>query len=190
MKRILLLLLLVSSSAFAQSNSITFSLLQPQFGGESAIAEGERIPVGLASRTGFAIGAERRFGRFSAGIHASRLSSPASAEDIRVGSLTLTPISANVALHGSGRRIAPYAGAGAAYVMTSNLRSDTIGRVDVGNDVTWLLNAGVNVRATERFSVNFDIRYMPIGVDVKANGTGGDLEFRTITTGAGLRWNF
>jgi opacity protein-like surface antigen len=199
MKR-LLLLALFASSAMAQSNSVTLSIAQPRFSGESAIADGERIPVGMQSRTGFGIEAAHQFGRASVALAVHRSSSPVSAsfdtQTMRAGSLTVTPISATFALHRGSGRIDPYAGAGIAYVMTGNLRSrdlDTIGlgRLSVSNDVTYLVNAGAGIAISPTLRLKLDARYMPVRVKATAiDATSARLKFNSLTTSAGLQWSF
>ena len=200
MKKLLISAVLIATPLFAQSNSVTLSLLQPQFSNESASTQDEQIPIELQSRTGFAIEAAHQFGRTSIGVRVARMTSPLEAEfdttTVGAGSLTLTPISANLMVHGRRGRFEPYAGAGAAYVMTSNLHSGGLdslglGSVQVENDLTYVLNAGAVVAISPRFGVNFEARYMPVDVTAESDFAGnGDVKFKTLTLGAGLKWSF
>ena len=202
MKRLLLAItvLLIATTAFAQSNTVSVSLLRPQFSGVSASADGETIPVGFDSRTGFAIEANRRSGHLGFGIGVSRFTAPASASlgasRVSVGSLALTPITADVAFHGNGGRVDPYIGAGLAYVTTGNLRSGNLdsiglGTISVGNDFTYSLKAGLAVNVRPNLAIKIDGRYMPVSVNATAaDQTVARLRFKTLTYGAGLQWNF
>lgn len=199
MKR-LLLVLAVATTASAQSNGLTFSLVQPQFSGASASLEGERLPITLRSRSGFRLEGSHDFGRASFGIDVARFTAPATATfpqgTIGVGSLTLTPISATVALHGNLGRVQPYIGAGAAYLMTGNLRSRDldaagIGAVSVGEDFTFLATTGLVVPVSNGLAFRFDARYMPVSVGARpAVPEKATVKFNAVTIGAGLRWNF
>lgn len=198
MKR-LLLLLCFAASAFAQ-NSISFTLLQPRFSGVSANSDGEAIPVGLRSKTGLGFEAAHRIGRVSLGMSASRMTAPASTvsglDRMSVGSLALTPITADVAFHGNGGRVDPFIGAGLAYVMTGNLRSanlDSIGlgTVAVGNDFTYNVKAGVGFVVAPRVALQVGARYMPVSVRASAANAGAArLRFNTLTYGIGISWSF
>ena len=192
---------LVASAAMAQSNTIALSALQPQFSGESATTDGERIPLGLRSRVGYEIEAAHRVGRTSFALSAGRMSAPANAPvqggSVRIGSMSLTPMIAAVALHGgSSTRFDPYIGAGAAYVMTGNLRSANldslgIGTVSLGNDFTYAVNAGVGIAMSPGIGLKFDARYMPVSIGATAaDGSSGHVEFKTITLAAGVQWKF
>ena len=202
MKKLLLISIatLAASAAMAQSNTITLSALQPQFSGESATTGGERIPLGLRSKVGYEIEAAHRVGRTSFAIAAGRMSAPATAPvtggRVGVGSMALTPITAAIALHGGSGRFDPYIGAGAAYVMTGNLRSTNLdslglGTVSLGNDFTYIVNAGFAVAVSPGVGLKFDARYMPVSVGaLAADGSRGHVEFNTVTLAAGVQWKF
>jgi opacity protein-like surface antigen len=202
MKRLLAVcgILLCGSAAMAQSNRFTLSVLQPKFSSVSATAEGENVPVRMTSRTGFALHAAHEIGRMSFGFSAARFSAPVSAtlgqQDVGMGSLTLTPISATVAFHAGNGRVDPYIGGGVAWVMTSNLRSDGLNAVgldsvSIGDDFTYVVNAGVNIPVTSALVVNLDARYMPVSVSAHAvDAPPAEMKFKTTTIGVGLQWKF
>jgi opacity protein-like surface antigen len=200
MKRLLTTLLLTSALSASAQNSISFSLLQPQYNSASARVDGENLPISLGGRSGFRLGYSHAVGRAAFDVDIARLSAPASATfpegKFAVGTLTLTPISASVSLHGNSGRFEPYIGAGAAYVMTGDLRSselaaEGVDRIGIGNDLTYLVNAGVGVAMSPAVSLTFDARYMPIGVSATVVGSpSADVKFNALTWGAGLRWRF
>jgi outer membrane protein W len=202
MKRLLLLttILLAASTASAQTNSLTLNLFQSRFSSASAVADGERIPIGLRSRTGYGIEAAHDFGRSILAVAITRSTTPVGAsfgtQPMSAGSLTVTPISATFAVHSGNARVDPYIGAGLAYVMTGNLRSndlDTIGlgSMNVGNDLTYVINGGVSFGMSRALRLKLDARYMPVSVSATAaDATRGELKFKALTIGAGLQWTF
>lgn len=198
MKR-LLLILAIATTASAQTNSVTFSILQPRFSSASARIDGDSMPISFRSRSGFRLGFARSLGRAAFDVDVARMSTPASIAtpggSFGVGTLTLTPISATVSVHGGNDRFTPYIGAGAAYVMTGDLQSSDLaaqglGRVTVDNDLTYLLNAGLGIAVTPAVSVNLDARYMPVNVAARFDDGRAQVKFNALTFGAGLRWRF
>jgi opacity protein-like surface antigen len=191
---IVITLFLLATTAAAQ-NTVSVSILHPQFSSVSASADGESIPVGLDSRTGFAIEAAHKAGRLAFGMSASRFNAPASAslgaDRVGVGSLALMPVTADMTYQGNAGRVAPYIGAGIAYVTTGNLHSNTLGSIAVGNDFTYNVKAGLDVALSPRVAINLGARYMPVSVSAIAGGEpSGRLKFNTLTIGAGLQWSF
>jgi outer membrane protein W len=194
---VLALLLLATAAAFGQDNSVVLRLTSSQFSGESASIEGEeRLPFSLSSNAGIGIGFAHQFSpRFSATFDVTRLRPDVKADidgiGIDGGTLSLTPLTAIARVH--GRYV--YAGAGLAYVMTGDLRSNDldltgIGSVSVDNDLTYVLNAGVSVPAGKSLHIDFDARYIPVEVDAKTNAGRGSLKFNSLLLGVGLGWRF
>jgi opacity protein-like surface antigen len=194
------LLLAAAATASAQTNSVTFSILQPQYSSASARVEGEKMPIAFNTRSGFRLGYSHSIGRGAFDIDVARISAPASATfpegTFGVGTLTLTPISATVSLHGGSGRFDTYIGAGAAYVMTGDLHSDEmaaqgVDRIGIGNDLTYVVNAGAGVAMSPAVSLTLDARYMPVGVSATVAGSPqAEVKFNALTWGAGLRWRF
>jgi len=192
--RLLLLTLFAASTAFAQSNSVSVSIFQPQFNGGSAVIEGERVGVDLKARTGFGAGLTHRTGSWSFSVDARQLHAPASADfspRANAGTLDLTPIAALVHYH----RGPVFIGAGIADVMTGDLHSadlDAMGihDVSVGDDVTYVIDGGFTLPLRGPVSVSIDGRYMPVSVDAKSSGRKATLKFDALTAGATLHWNF
>lgn len=115
-----------------------------------------------------------------------------------LGSIDLVPVTLGVQLHPFGSsRFDPYVGAGGAYVMADDLNSndlDTLGlgRIELENELTYYLNAGVGFQITEGFGLVIDGRYIPYETSSRSSATGGeqDLEFRPRILSAGLRFRF
>lgn len=193
------MLLGIAASAAAQS-AVTLSVVHPQYSSESVTAGGERSPVSLSSRTGFGLGFMHRWQRLSTAIDVMRLSAPASAGfdsvPLAAGDVRTTTFSAIAAIHGGTTgRIDPYVGAGLAWVTTGDLHSadldrSGLGTVSVGNDLAYVLNAGLAVPIRNALAVGLDARYMPVNVDARAGGQSGRLQFNALTIAASLRWSF
>ncbi|HEX8408175.1 MAG TPA: OmpW family outer membrane protein [Thermoanaerobaculia bacterium] len=115
-----------------------------------------------------------------------------------LGSIDLVPVTLGVQLHPFGSsRFDPYVGAGGAYVMADDLNSndlDTLGlgRIELENELTYYLNAGVGFQITEGFGLVIDGRYIPYETSSRSTRTGGeqDLEFGPQILSAGLRFRF
>lgn len=194
---VLVLLLLATTAAFGQDNSVVLRLASSQFSGESASIDGEAsLPFSLSSNAGYGIGFTHQFSpRFSAAFDVMRLRPDVKADidgiAIDGGTLSLTPLTAIARVH--GRYV--YAGAGLAYLMTGDLRSADldftgIGGVSVDNDITYVLNAGVSVPAGKSLHIDFDARYFPAKVDATTTAGRGSLKFNSLLLGAGLGWRF
>ncbi len=199
MKRIALaaLLLAAASSAAAQS-SISVSIVQPQYSSQSVTSDGDRAPIDLGTRTGYGVGFAHRWQRISATIDVMRLTAPGTATisgiPLRVGNFDTTTLSALADVH-TGRGIDPYFGAGVAWVRSSDLHSDDldlfgIGPVSIGNDVTYVLNGGIDFPLRHALHFAVDARYMPVSVEARnANGT-ATVKYNALTLGAAIRWSF
>jgi len=192
-----LLLLLTSTSLFAQSNSVIVRVAVPQYSGDRASVAGEGdLPFTLSSNLGYGIGFAHSFSpRFSAAFDVMRLNPDVrtTVDGVRLdaGSMTMTPLTAIARIHS---RYA-YAGAGVAYVTTGDLRSDDldltgIGSVSVDNELTYVLNAGLSIPAGKSMHIDFDARWLPMNVDVSSAPGRGSLKFNTLILGAGLGWKF
>jgi outer membrane protein W len=110
--------------------------------------------------------------------------------------LKLRPITANVQWHLlRGTMFSPYAGAGIAYVTSSDLSSSDldlagIGTVKVGNKITWDANAGLNIDFGRSFAVAVDGKYIAYQPDAKANGLSEKLKLNPLVISAGVKLRF
>lgn len=195
MKRLALVLLLAAPTALAQSNSVSLSLLQPQYSSGSVSLDGDRVGVKLQSRTGFGAGFTHRFANdWSLTVDARQLRAPGTARftpSARLGTFNLTPITALV--HYNRGNV--YIGAGIADVMTGDLHSSDldslgVGKVSIGDDVTYVIDGGVALPIRGPVGVAIEARYMPVSVDARAQSQKATLKFNALTIGAALRWKF
>ena len=117
---------------------------------------------------------------------------------IDLGTMSLTPISLGGQFHILGdSRIDPYVGAGGAYILGGDLLSqDTeaggIGRIELENEATYYLNAGVALQLTEGFGLIVDARQYQYEPSSKSSVTGTevDLEINPRIYSAGIRLRF
>ena len=95
--------------------------------------------------------------------------------------------------------IDPYIGGGAAYVLfedAENIGLDDLDRIDLKDDVGFVVNAGVGIRLGSRFGIVLDGKYVPIEADATAINLGDTEENDTrvdispIIISAGLQLRF
>lgn len=115
-----------------------------------------------------------------------------------LGSLDLVPFTLGVQVHPLGdSRFDPYVGAGGAYVIADDLSStdlDTLGlgRIELDNELTYYINAGIGVRIAGGFGIVLDgrqIQYQPSSRST-ATGVEQDLELSPRMLSLGLRLRF
>ncbi len=117
---------------------------------------------------------------------------------IDLGSADLTPITATLQFHfARDRRIDPYVGAGVAWVLAGDLESEDldlleIGKIELDDEITYVLNAGLGVRITDHFGLYLDGKYIPYEPATRAEGDEQDvdLEITPVIYSAGLRFRF
>lgn len=117
---------------------------------------------------------------------------------ISLGNLNMTAFTLGGQFHILGkRRIDPYVGAGAAYVIgddffNEDLEAGGIGRIELDNEFTYYLNAGFGVQLTEGFGLALDARHIPYEPNTRSTVTGveQDLDLTTMIYSVGLRLRF
>ena len=200
---LLMMALLVAAPLFAQErrSTVTVWASQVDMEGENAFDGGFETDFD----DGNALGASMNFfvaRMFSVEASVFGIKSDAAlgfeGTALDLGSVDLVPITLGVQLHPFGSsRFDPYVGAGGAYVMADDLNSndlDTLGlgRIELENELTYYLNAGVGFQITEGFGLVIDGRYIPYETSSRSSRTGGeqDLEFAPRILSAGLRFRF
>ncbi|HEY0592619.1 MAG TPA: OmpW family outer membrane protein [Thermoanaerobaculia bacterium] len=170
--------------------------------GDNVLDEG--VETNFESGTGFGIGVNWFWGpRFSTELSASALSLDAGIDfdgepTVDLGSVDLTPIIGTFQFHfARDSVIDPYVGVGAAYVLADDLESDDldeleIGAIEVDDEITYVLNAGLGVRLTDTFGLYLDGKYVPLEPATRAPGDEEDvdLEINPLIVSAGLRLRF
>ena len=165
---IVLSLLLLPLSAFAQRNELGVFISTSQFE-NSEIQDGlDDIDVEFDEDMGYGVSYNRFwFGGFSTEFAYQRLGADltVSFEDITetAGDLDLDILSATAQFHFAPQSmISPYIGGGLAYVSgeAGSINEDEIDSVDLENDTNWLANAGLNINLGQRFAVFVDGKYV------------------------------
>ena len=94
-------------------------------------------------------------------------------------------------------RIDPYVGVGAAWVLAGDLESVDldlleIGEVEVDDEFTYVLNAGLGVHFTNTFGLYLDAKYIPLEPATRAAGDPEDveIEINPVIFSAGLKFRF
>jgi len=116
--------------------------------------------------------------------------------DTTVGELDVTAFTGTVQFHFlRDRRVNPYVGVGAAYMLAdfdaADLEPDDEA-VELEDEVTFLVNAGVNVRVTERISLMGDVKYIPweVGDENEVSDDDEQLDVSPLVLSAGVRFRF
>ncbi len=115
-----------------------------------------------------------------------------------LGSVDLVPFTLGAQFHLLGdSRFDPYIGAGAAYVVADDLNStdlDTLGlgRIELDNEISYYVNAGVSVRIAGGFGLTVDGRQIQYEPSSRSTATGveRDLELSPRMLSIGLRLRF
>jgi opacity protein-like surface antigen len=195
---IVLSLLLLPLSAFAQRNELGVFISTSQFE-NSQIEDGlDDIDVDFEEDMGYGVSYNRFwFGGFSTELAYQRLGADltVSFEDITetAGDLDLDVLSATAQFHFAPQSmISPYIGAGLAYVSgeAGSIDEDEIDAVDLENDTNWLANAGININLGQRFAVFVDGKY----VMYEARGEGDPdeeaLDINPLIVAGGIKLRF
>lgn len=118
--------------------------------------------------------------------------------ELDLGSVDLVPFTLGAQVHLLGdSRFDPYVGAGAAYIVADDLSSNELdllglGRIELDDEVTYYINAGIGVRIAGGFGIVLDgrqIQYEPTSRST-ATGVEQDLELNPRLLSLGLRLRF
>ena len=122
------------------------------------------------------------------------------AAELDLGKIDLVPVMVGGQFHILGQsRFDPYVGAGGAYVMADDLNSRDLdllglGRIELENELTYYLNAGIGVQITEGFGLVVDGRFIPYETSSRSTSPTSpgeeDLEFSPTILSVGLRFRF
>lgn len=129
--------------------------------------------------------------KMSADLNISGLTVP----ETTLGELDVTAVTGTVQLHFlRDTRFSPYVGAGAAYMIAdfhaNDLEPDDE-QVEIDDEITFLVNAGVNVRMTDRISLMGDVKYIPWKVgEENASTDDEELDVSALVLSAGVRFRF
>ena len=180
---------------------ITVFYSQAEMQGENDFGNG--FETEFDDGTGYGASANMFIGRFfsvEAAAFSLRADSALAFEDtaFNLGSLNLTPISLGGQFHVLGSsRFDPYVGGGVAYVLgddffTSDLEFAGVGRIELENEFTYYINAGIAFQITEGFGIVIDGRQIQYEPNTRSDATGveQELEITPRILSAGLRLRF
>lgn len=120
-----------------------------------------------------------------------------------LGELKLVPVTATVRLHLLGdARLDPYIGAGASWTSIDSLEGDRLSDLDLeeiefDDEVSYVAEAGLRVRISERFLLEAGAKYIPVTSDSVARfigdagpGSAVEVELNPIVITGGLIFRF
>ena len=198
-----LLGLLAALPALAQAPvDVSVFASQVEAQGDNVLEEG--VETNFESGDGFGVAVNWFWGqRLSTEFSASALTMDAGLDfdgepTVDLGSVDLTPIAATMQFHfARDSFIDPYVGAGVAWVLAGDLESEDldlleIGKIELDDEITYVLNAGIGVRITDHFGLYLDGKYIPYEPATRAEGDDEDvdLEITPVIYSAGLRFRF
>lgn len=202
-KSLLAILFLCAPLLFAQDRNVQITVWASQVDmqGDSDLGDGFEFDFddggALGASANFAV---NRFLSIEGSVFAIRsdavLAFDGAALDL--GSVDLVPFTLGAQLHLLGdSRFDPYIGAGAAYVVADDLNStdlDTLGlgRIELDNEVSYYVNAGLSVRIAGGFGLTIDARQIQYEPRSRSTATGveQDLELSPRLLSIGLRLRF
>jgi outer membrane protein W len=206
MKKLLVVLLFLSVPLFAQDAQdrnvqLTIWASQVDMQGDTELDGG----FALDSEDGTALGVSANYGinrwfSVEGSVFGIRSDTTLGFEDasLDLGSVDLVPFTLGAQVHLLGdSRFDPYVGAGAAYVIADDLNStdlDTLGlgRIELDNEMTSYVNAGIGVRIAGGFGLTVDGRQIQYEPSSRSTVTGveQDLELSPRLLSIGLRLRF
>lgn len=185
-----------------QDRNMTLSLFVSQVSMEGGELD-DAFETEFEDGNGFGLAAYAPFNRFiglEASIFSLRNESRLlfeGAAPFELGRADLVPVSVGVQAHlTGGMRFDPYVGAGASYVIASDLYSEDldiagIGRIEVDSEFTYFLNAGIAFDFNDRFGIAVDGRYIPYEPSTRAAaGEEVELDLTPTILSAVLRFRF
>ena len=211
MRRVLMLLVVLAlpASLFAQSNAIAVFANHPTFRSTSFTDPVEDVTVDIKfdSKVGYGVSYDRFLSpNLSVQFLGQRLRADARAVvsgggisvDADLGSLDLNQFDAALHWHFGTGNIRPYVGAGIGSIQGAKLRvpADVTGDVEetvnFDNKITWVADAGIDWRVSPNGSVIITVKYMPYstGVDAEPGDPIQRLKLDPVTYAAGFQWRF
>ncbi len=204
MKKLIFLSLLLCVPLFAQDRKLQFTIWASQVDmqGDNEFESGFETDFDDGNALGASVNVPvNRWFSVEGSVFAIRSDAALNFEDatLDLGSLDLVPFTAGAQVHflGSNSRFDPYVGAGGAYIVADDLSSsdlDTLGlgRIELDNDFTYYVNAGIGIHIAGGFGITVDgreIHYEPTSRST-ATGVEQDLELSPRLLSVGLRLRF
>ena len=204
MKKFLIVMLLLSAPLFAQESNkhLTIWVSQVEMQGDPEIG-GSGFEFDFEQSNALGVSFNKGINRWfsvEGSVFAIRSDAVLAFEDaeLDLGSFDLVPFTLGAQVHFLGdSRFDPYVGAGAAYIIADDLNSsdlDTLGlgRIELDNDITYYVNAGIGVRIAGGFGLTVDGRQIQYEPSSRSTATGveQDLDLSPRLVSVGLRLRF
>jgi outer membrane protein len=116
---------------------------------------------------------------------------------VNVGYVNMVPVTAVVQWHPfeDGVALRPYVGAGVAHVFLEDVAEEgLVPRTEFSNTTGLVLNAGLRVSVSKRWSLAGDVRYVPVETSGRVRfanqETESDLDVRPLIVGFGIVYHF
>ena len=199
---IVLFTCIIPTSMRAQTAVTVWLSSQQNGGGDRFPASRPDATIDFDSGSGYGFSVSRMLGaRFSGELAVFRTSSHGGVRDngvefVSLGDVELTPITGMLRYH--FRPAAPfdvYVGGGGAYVLTedldsADLRDDELAPVQLDEELTFVVGAGVIWSFAGRWGASLDARYLPLTLHGSALGSTGDASIDPLILSAGLSVRF
>jgi outer membrane protein W len=204
MKKLLIVLFIVSAPLFAQERNVHLTIWASQVdmqGDPEVGTTGFEFDFDDSNALGASVnyGINRWFS-VEGSVFGMRSDAVLTFEGaaLDLGSVDLVPFTLGGQVHFLGdSRFDPYIGAGAAYIVADDLNStdlDTLGlgRIELDNDVTYYYGAGLGVRIAGGFGITVDGRQIQYEPSSRSTVTGveQDLDLSPRLVSVGLRLRF
>jgi outer membrane protein W len=204
MKKLLFLVLLVLCvPVFAQERNIHLTIWASQVDMQGDTDFGDGFETDFDDGNALGVSANLGINRWfsvEGSVFGIRSDAALTFEDasLDIGSVDLVPFTLGGQLHLLGEsRFDPYIGAGAAYIVADDLSStdlDTLGlgRIELDNEMTYYLNAGIGIRIAGGFGITVDGRQIQYEPSSRSTATGveQDMELSPRLLSVGLRLRF
>jgi opacity protein-like surface antigen len=195
---LVLSLLLLPLTAFAQSNELGVFISTSQFD-DSELTDGvDTVDVEFDEDMGYGILYNRYwFGGFSTEFAYQRLGADLtlSFEDVAAdaGDLDLDILSGTAQYHfGQGGLLSPYIGGGVAYISgeAGAIDEDELESVDLENEVEFLANAGLNLNLGRSFGLFLDGKYILYEARGEGDSEDDAIDVNPLIISGGVKFRF
>lgn len=192
------LVALCSAPVFAQNGELGLWVAASQVGD----TRDDEANLAFDNGLGFGISLNQYWGNISFELGATALTqeeeiSADTIDDIEIGDLDLIPITAMLQLHFlRNSAFSPYIGAGAAYILADDLSSGElieVGPIEIEDEFTWALQAGVNINLSRSLAIGLDAKYIsytPGAAPAENRDDEIDLDLNPLIFSAGVKFRW
>jgi outer membrane protein W len=204
---VVLLLIVSSSSLFAQSRTSTdvgVFIVSPSFSDTSLTDDSETVNINFEEKTGYGVSVNHFWtDQFSTELALQKikadlnLSVDGAPVTVTAGTLNAQSVTALGEWHfRRDARFSPYLGAGLAHITGDFKLNDLVlepgddPKVDLESETTWSAAAGANIRLTDRLSIGLELKYIPWNPTEKGGVADDAIDVDPLTLSTGLRLRF